>query len=316
MANEFTSIATTGGWAGNTVKPAWDLLFRHALFAQPVCRQFVDVRPSRPTHQGDSITLQIAQNYSQASVTAAKAPLSEEVDVDATKLPATKTVTFTPQERGFANVRTLKLSNRSMTPVDPEIARAVGVHCSQVTDELLQDRMVTGTQVYYGGTATSTATVAAGNTLTSDMIRLAVTKLRVNQALPRDGSNFFGVIHPNVSYDLRRESGSGGWRVPMEYQTNERLFNGEIGQWEGVRFLENARTRNAADGASGISVYRSFILGAEALGEAVVVEPHIVLGPVTDTLMRFRKVGWYGDLDFQIFRDEAIVRLETASAAK
>lgn len=317
MAVEYTSIATTGGWSTNTVKPAWDLLFYMALNAQPVCRQFVDVRPARPTQQGSSVTLQITQNYSEATVTAAKTPLTEELDVDPVKLPATNSVTFTPNEYGFANLRTLKVANRSMYPVDPEIARAVGDHCGKTVDELLQDRMVTGSQVYYGGSATSTATVTAAMTLTSDLIRLGVTKLRANQAQPRDGVNFASVIHPNVSYDLRRETGSGGWRNPQEYGSSQnRIWVGEIGQYEGVRFLENPRTRNKNDGLSSAQVYRSFILGREALGEAVVVEPHVVIGPVTDRLERFRPVGWYGDLDFQIFRQESIVRLETGTAAK
>ena len=316
MAFEYTSIATTGGWSTNTVKPAWDLLFRTALNPMPVCRQFVDVRPGRPTHSGDSITLQLTANHSEATVTAAKTPLGEESDVDATKHPATTSVTLTPKEYGFAEVRTLKLSNRSMVPVEPEMARVVADHCGKTIDELLQDQMVLGGQVYRGGGAASTGALTTGNTLTSDMIRLAVTKLRANGADARDGQFFAGIIHPNVSYDLRKESGSGGWRLPQEYgQTQSRLYKGEIGEWEGVRFIENPRTRKANDGATAATVYRSFILGREALAEAVVEEPNLKFGPVVDRLGRFLPVGWYGDLDFKIFRDQALVRLETVTAA-
>ena len=315
MAVVYTSIQTAGGWQTNTVKPAWDLLFHLALNAQPVCRQFVDVRPAQPTHTGNSITLQIKNNFSEAAVTAAKTPLTEESDVDTTQLPSTTTVTLTPAEYGFGTLRTLKIVNRSMTPVDPEIARAVGDHCGKVTDELLQDEMITGTQVYRGGGQTATNLITAADTLTSVMIRKGVTKLRANQVVPRDATNYVGLIHPDVSYDLRSEAGSGGWRYPMEYQTNERLFVGEIGQWEGARFIENARLRTGLDGATGLKVYRGFLLGREALAEAVVVEPHLVIGPIVDRLERHRPVGWYGDFDFGLFRNEAIVRFETASAA-
>ena len=315
MADAYTSIATAGGWSTNTVKPAWDLLFRTALNPLPTMRQFVDVRPAKPTHRGDSTTLQLTQNHSEATITAAKTPLGEESDVSATQHPATTSITFTPAEYGFAEVRTLKLSNRSMVPVEPEIARAVADHCGKVVDELLQDQAVLGTQVYRGGGAASTGALTTGNGLTSDMIRLAVTKLRANGASPRDGVFFAGVIHPNVSYDLRKESGAGGWRLPQEYNVGEKLYKGEIGEWEGVRFIENARTRKANDGATGATVYRSFILGREALGEAVVTEPGLVFGPVVDRLGRFMPVGWYGDLAFKIFRDQALVRLESVTAA-
>ena len=314
MAVVYTSIQTAGGWQTNTVKPAWDLLFHLALNAQPICRQFVDIRPAQPTHQGSSVTLQIKNNFAESVVTAAKTPLTEESDVDAVQVPATSTVTLTPNEYGLATVRTLKIKNRSMVPLDPEAARVVGDHCGKTVDELLQDRMIAGTQVYRGGGKAATNLVTAADTLTSDMIRKSVTLLRGNQAAPRDGQFYVGVIHPNVSYDLRKEAGSGGWRVPMEYQTNERLFAGEIGAWEGVRFIENPRTRNANDGASSAQVYRSYILGREALAEAVVTEPHLVIGPIVDRLERFRPVGWYGDFDFQIFRQEALVRLETGTA--
>jgi N4-gp56 family major capsid protein len=315
MPDVLTSIATAGGWQTNTVKPAWDLLFRTALNPLPTMRQFVDVRPARPTHRGDSVTLQLTQNHTEATITAAKTPLGEESDVSATQHPATTTVQFTPTEYGFAEVRTLKLSNRSMVPVEPEIARVVADHCGKTVDELLQDQAILGTQVYRGGGAGSTGALTTGNGITSDMIRLAVTKLRAQGVLTRDGQFFAGVIHPNVSYDLRKESGAGGWRLPQEYNVGDKLYKGEIGEWEGVRFIENVRTRKANDGASSATVYRSYILGQEALGEAVVTEPGLRFGPVVDRLGRFMPVGWYGDLAFKIFRDQALVRLETVTAA-
>lgn len=315
MADVFTSIATAGGWSTNTVKPAWDLLFSAALNPMPTCRQFIDKRPERPTHRGDSVTLQITRNHSEATVTAAKTPLGEESDVQATQHPQTDTVTLTPAEYGFAEVRTLKLANRSMVPVDPEIARAVADHCGKTIDELLQDQMILGTQVYRGGSKASTNLVTAADTLTTNMIMLAVTKLRTNGAQERDGQFFGGALHPNVSYDLRRESGNGGWRLPNEYNVNGKLYKGEVGEWEGARFIENARLRKANDGASSATVYRSFVFGREAFAESVVTEPGLRFGPVVDRLGRFLPVGWYGDLDFKIFRDAALVRFETATAA-
>jgi len=50
------------------------------------------------------------------------------------------------------------------------------------------------------------------------------------------------------------------------------------------------------------------------MAEAVAEEPHIVIGNVTDKLMRFRPMGWYGVLGFSIYRDEALYRIETGSS--
>lgn len=316
MVDAFTSIATAGGYSTDTVKAAYDLLFRWALNATPQYRQFVDVRPQRPTMNGSSVTLELNPFFSDATVTAAKTPLGEETDVDAVQMPATTTVTLTPLEYGFANVRTLKLANRTMVPIDPVIARAVADHMRKVVDELIQDELANATNIDYAGNATSIATVDATDVMTADDVRKAVLGLRVRQSVPWFGDLYAVGCHPTVVYELRRETGSGGWRVPNEYGVNQsNIWRGEIGAFEGARFVENARTRVAADGAVGADVARTYFFGREALAEAVVTEPHVVLGPVVDRLLRFRPIGWYGDFDHAIFRNESLLIHYSGSAA-
>ena len=315
MADVFTSIATTGGYSTTTVQPAFDLLFRWALNASPQYRMFVDTRPEQVPMTGSSQTIQFNQYFSDATVTAAKTPLGEEVDVQAVKLPATTTVTFTPLEYGFANVRTLKLANRTMVAVDPVIARAVADHCRKTVDSLIQDKLANGTQTQFSGAATSIATTTSAMVLTADAVRQAVLTLRVNQSLPWFGDLYAAGVHPSAVYELRRETGSGGWRVPNEYgASQENIWKGEIGAFEGVRFVENARTRVAADGATGAKVARSYFFGREALGESVVVEPGVVIGPVIDRLNRFKPIGWYGDFDFEVVRNESLIVNYSGSA--
>lgn len=317
MSDVFTSIATAGGYSTNTVQGAYDLLFRWALNAMPQYRQFVDVRPQQPTMSGSSITLELNQFFSDATVTAAKTPLAEESDVAAVQMPATTTVVLTPLEYGFANVRTLKLANRTMVPIDPTIARAVADHMRKTVDELIQDKLASATNTSFGGNAghVTIGTIAATDTLMADNVRKNVLKLRVNQSVPWFGDLYAVGCHPAVVYELRRETGSGGWRVPNEYGVSQsNIWNGEIGAFEGARFVENARTRVGTDGASSAKVARTYFFGREALAEAVVTEPHVVLGPVVDRLLRFRPIGWYGDFDQKIFRNESLVINYSGSA--
>ena len=70
----------------------------------------------------------------------------------------------------------------------------------------------------------------------------------------------------------------------------------------------------ATDGASSAKVYRSLVLGKQFIAEAVAEEPHVVVGPVTDSLMRHRPLGWYGVLGFSRYREAAGYRLESASS--
>jgi len=319
MADSLISIATTPGYSDNTVKAAYDLLFKWALTAVPQYRQFVDVRPQAPTMQGSSITLQLNQWTDEATVNAAKTPLAEETDNDAVKLPATKTVTLTPQEFGFHTVRTLKLVNRAMTPVDPVVARFVADHQRKVVDELIQDKLNSGvasTNILRGGGAATTNLITAANTLTADMVRVAKLKLAVAQTLPWFGDTYAAGIHPTQVFELRRETGSGAWRLPNEYgASQDKIWAGTIGDFEGVRFVENARTRVGTDGASSAKVARTYFFGREALAEHVIVEPHIILGNVgSDRYNRKRTIGWYGDFDQVVYRQEALVIAQTGSA--
>jgi hypothetical protein len=61
-------------------------------------------------------------------------------------------------------------------------------------------------------------------------------------------------------------------------------------------------------------VFSTIVCGKQALAQAVAEEPHTVIGPVVDKLMRFRPMGWYGVLGFARYREEALYRLETGSS--
>jgi len=61
-------------------------------------------------------------------------------------------------------------------------------------------------------------------------------------------------------------------------------------------------------------VFNTYFAGQQALAEAVAEEPHVVIGPVVDKLMRHRPLGWYGVLGFARYREEALYRIETSSS--
>ena len=61
-------------------------------------------------------------------------------------------------------------------------------------------------------------------------------------------------------------------------------------------------------------VFSTIVAGKQAMAQAVAEEPHVVIGNVTDKLMRFRPMGWYGVLGFARYREEALFRLETGSS--
>lgn len=314
MADQYTSIATTPGLGDNLVTQAYDLAVAWVLRETPQFRMFVSKRPERPTHNGTSIRLQKFDYFSAAAVTAAKTPLVEEADVDAVKMPPTTFVDLTPKEYGFVVRRTNLLKLKSMVSVDEAIARALATHQGEVLDELVQDKLDTATNIIYAGDSTSQITVDAADKVDAADVRKAVTKLRTAKALPWTGNAYAASVHPHVVHDLREETGSGSWRVPSEYgASQERIWKGEIGEFEGAVFYSNARTRRTTDGAASAAVYRTTFFGREGLAEAVAEEPHTVATPQTDNLRRFTAWGWYGVLDWAIYRQEALVQVRSGS---
>jgi N4-gp56 family major capsid protein len=60
--------------------------------------------------------------------------------------------------------------------------------------------------------------------------------------------------------------------------------------------------------------FNTYFAGQQALAEAVAEEPHVVIGPVVDKLMRHRPLGWYSVMGWAVYRDEALYRVETSSS--
>lgn len=319
MANAFTSIATAGGWSTTGVQAAWDLAFRWQLRSMPTFRQMVDMRPENLTNRGSSSTIQFNQYFSAGVVTTAKTPLNEESDPDSVKLPATTTVVLTPLEYGLWTMRTRKLANRGLVAVDPIIATTVAANCADVVDELIQDKLATTpTNTLFDKTNSHSAigTTVAGDLFRADVVRRAVLGLRARSAVPTDGSLYTCITKPECVFDLRTETGAANWTTPNQYGVSQdRIWNGEVGVFEGVHFIESPRTRTANDGGGAAAVRRSFFFGREALAEDVIVEPHIEIGqpPNSNAFNRFNLLGWYMDIDWAVGRQEALAVAYTAT---
>ncbi len=388
MANAYTDTSAMAG----LVKTAYDRYVEFALRATPMIRAVADKRPVQQAMPGSSVVFSL---YNDLAV--ATAALSETTDVDAVALPDVSTVSVTLNEQGNASLATRKLELFSLSDVDPAIADIIAYNMADSLDTIAQTALVGGTNVIYAGNATSTATVDAADTIDSADLRKAVAKLRTNKAVPRMGSLYWVGIHPEVSHDLRAETGNVGWRDTHQHTDSSlgNLFAGTIGTYEGAFYVENPRMYSAKTGAdqtalatttvtvpgtsagftigvasssviasraevgdkisgTGIAsgakitdiatagstttitvslantaavtattvvtvtpvtrVFSTILAGKQALAEAVAQEPSVVIGPVTDKLMRFRPIGWYGVIGWSRYREASLYRIESGSS--
>ena len=324
MPDLYTSAALPSGQSGtvvgaNLVTQAYDRLVEFALRSTPSFRAVADKKVGNQTHAGSSVLFQIYNDLAAKTST-----LTETVDVDAVAVPATTTIAVTLNEYGNSIVSTRKLDLFSLADVEPALANILAYNMNDSLDEVIKTVLAGGTRVIReiaGAISTAAVTgVSATDTIKAKDIRFVVAKMRAANVVPRRGNLFASYIHPEVSHDLRAETGTASWRQPHEYVDPAGIYAGEIGTFEGVAFIESPRLPNSQAGAgSGTTqtrVYDTFIMGQQALAEAIAEEPHTVVGPVTDKLMRLRPLGWYAVAGWSLYRPDALYRVQTASSVR
>ena len=75
--------------------------------------------------------------------------------------------------------------------------------------------------------------------LTVDAIKRAVRFLETQDA-PQINGYYVGIIHPYSKYDLMKDP---DWKTPHEYVDTENVYQNEIGELYGVRFVQSSRAK-------------------------------------------------------------------------
>lgn len=147
-----------------------------------------------------------------------------------------------------------KLEMRAYDNVILAATEEMGASAAATQETLIRDALLVGTNVMYCdnvdvngdviSTPTSPATMGAGGgssnsdgwaLLTPTMVNKAVTKMKKDR-VPRINGKYYAVIHPSVAYDLRQ---SKEWIEVHKYAATSEIFNGEIGELHGCRFIED-----------------------------------------------------------------------------
>lgn len=157
----------------------------------------------------------------------------------------------------------------------------MGASAAETQEVLIRDALLTNTNVLYcdnitlatgavASTPTSPATMEASATVmslfTPTMVARAVTIMKKNK-VPTIGGKYYCVIHPSVAYDLRQNK---DWLDVHKYAATSEIFNGEIGELHGMRFVEDtfAPILGGDDykNKAGTKTYASYCFGNDAFG--------------------------------------------------
>lgn len=268
-----------------------------------------------------------------ASLTAQTTPLAEGITPSGSALSVTDITVTVSQYGDYVTVSDV-LTYESQDAVLMEAAELLGEQAADTIDQITRDVLVSGTNVYYGGDATTRLELAAGDNITLTLIKKATRLLKNGNAKkitrmvnPSTGYNtepipasFIGIVHGDTAYDLE---GLSGWTPVEKYSSQATVMEDEIGKVGQVRFLESSNAKifqNA--GASNEEIYVTLIMGANAYGttrisgEALknIVKPLGSAGSA-DPLDQRATSGWKATFAAKILNNDWIVRLEHTVSA-
>lgn len=308
MAAPYTTTADLA----NLIADAYDRKVAFALKSATLFRQVADKRPVNQSMPSDTITFNL-HNFLEAATT----PLDEVVDPTGVVIPETTKVTLTAKEYGNWTTVTNALKQFTFSnSLESDVVTVITQNILDSVDALVSSVLDSGDQnivessagvisvVDQAGLAAATVT----ENLTANALRYAVAQLRTDSVATFDNS-YVIFVHPKVASDFRTQEAGANWRTAQEYQNITALMNGEIGTWEGVRFVETPRVP-VVDG-----VYTSFLVGKEAIAEYVTEEFHVVAnGVIVDPLTRKMPIGWKGTGTWGVYRPQALWTIKTVSA--
>lgn len=122
----------------------------------------------------------------------------------------------------------------------------LGASAGDSQDYFVRNTLMEGTNVMYAATLDSSTGKPTGtptgrwgltkaNKLTPDTVNRVATLMKKLKA-PKINGKYVAIIHPSVAYDLRN---SEYWIEAHKYAATTEIFNGEIGELHGIRFIES-----------------------------------------------------------------------------
>lgn len=323
--NEVQTTLLTGasGQSGNLsaeMKTFYDMTLIDEAQAQLVHDQFGQKRPI-PANGGKVIEFRKFAPLAKATT-----PLTEGVTPDGKSLNVS-TVTATVSQYGDYITQSDVLELTALDNTILEATKLLGRQAGATLDTVVRNILHSGTNVNYAdkvvnGAATAVSTRAgldATCVITVELIQRAVAKLRAQNA-PTINGKYVGIVHPYVAYDLMRDS---EWIDAHKYAQPENLYEGEIGEIAGVRFVQTteAKIYGSSDGApTGLAVFGTLILGDGAYGVTeitgggleIIVKQKGSAG-TADPLNQRSSVGWKAIKTAEVLIQNYLVRIESIS---
>ena len=292
------------------MKTFYDMTLIDEASANLVHDQFGQKRPI-PKNGGKTIEFR-----KFAPLAKALTPITEGVTPDGKSLEVS-TITAEVAQYGDYITQSDVLELTSLDNTILEATKLLGRQAGVTLDTVVRDVLHSGTNVTYcakadGTTVTSREALDDTCQLTVKMVQKVVAKLRAQNA-PTINGKYVAIIHPYVAYDLMRDP---EWIDAHKYAKPDNLYEGEIGEIAGVRFVQTTEAKVYAGG-----VFGSLFMGEGAYGVTeitggglqTIVKQKGSAG-TADPLDQRSSVGWKAIKTAELLIPNYLVRVESKSA--
>jgi N4-gp56 family major capsid protein len=307
------------------MKTYYDMNLINEAEANLIHDQFGQKRPI-PANGGKTIEFRKFSPLPKATT-----PITEGVTPDGKSLKVTN-VTATVNQYGDYITQSDVLELTSIDNTILEATKLLGSQAGRTLDTVVRNVLVAGTNVSFcpkvaaDGTETAVTSRTALDTtskLTVKTVQKVVAKLR-GQNAPTINGKYVAIIHPYVAYDLMRDK---EWIDAHKYANPTNLYEGEIGEIAGVRFVQTTEAKVWNDDtcpANGSGKYHS-VFATTFLGDGAYGVTEITGGGLqtivkqkgsagtADPLDQRSSVGWKAIKTAEVLIPSYIVRVESCS---
>ena len=295
------------------MKTFYDMTLIDEASANLVHDQFGQKRPI-PKNGGKTIEFRKFAPLAKATT-----PLTEGVTPNGKSL-SVSTITATVSQYGDYITQSDVLELTALDNTILEATKLLGRQAGVTLDTVVRNVMQSGTNVTYcpkiaNGVETAVTSRAGLDTtsqLTVKVLQQVVAKLR-GQNAPTINGKYVAIIHPYAAYDLMRDP---EWIDAHKYADANALFEGEIGEIAGIRFVQTTEAK-IYDGG----VFGTLVLGANAYGVTEIeggglqtIVKQKGSGGTSDPLDQRSSVGWKAIKTAELLVPQYLVRVESKSA--
>jgi len=322
FAVQTTLLNTTGNDLSPEMKTYYDMNLIDYAQAALVHDQFGQKRPI-PAGKGKTIEFRSFSPLAKAltALTEGVTPSGNILDV--------KYITAEVHQYGDYIVQSDVLELTALDNTILEATKILGRQAGLTLDTITRDVLNAGTNVMYApkinaSTGAETAVTSRANldataVLTVDLVEQAVTELRAQNAPTFDGY-YVCILHPYAAYDLMRDP---DWRKPHEYVDTQNIYQGELGQIGGCRFVASTEAKiwRGTGCPTNLSVFSCLFIGEGAYGVTeveggglqTIVKQKGSAG-TADPLDQRSSVGWKALKTAEILIPTYLIRLECCSS--